>query len=249
MSEAIGNLLEVFVSIQGEGIHLGEKQLFVRMFGCNLRCAYCDTPLGDQPPKDFPVDLPGFTRRIANPLPADKLAALIAKHFPPDVSCISFTGGEPLHQPEFLEALASQLKRGRYPFSPSSKPRLFLETNGVLPVALEKVHRLFDIIAMDIKLPSVAKCKPFWRQHRRFLSIAPDKTFVKVIVSRSMSDTDFTKAVDIVASVSTRVPFVIQPVWPLDMPGSKLLKLQEKALSRLPDVRIIVQQHEILGLR
>jgi len=255
MSEVSGNVLEVFVSVQGEGIHLGERHLFIRMFGCNLRCAYCDTPLGDEPPEKFPVDLPGMHKRLTNPVPAHRLAALIAKHFPPafrpraqgrvGVSCISFTGGEPLYQPEFLSALASQFKS----LISSVPPRLFLETNGVLPDALEKVHPLFDIIAMDIKLPSVSRCEPFWQEHRRFLSIAPQKTFVKVIVSRGMVDADFVKAMDVVASVSAGVPLVIQPVWPLDISGSRLMKLQEKALSRLSDVRIIVQQHEILGLR
>jgi organic radical activating enzyme len=245
MSEVSGNLLEIFVSVQGEGIHLGERHLFVRMFGCNLRCSYCDTPLGDEPPKEFPVDLPGIARRLANPVPAHVLAALIVEHLPKGISCISFTGGEPLHQPDFLRALASGLKS----LAKSVLPRFFLETNGALPSVLESVHPLFDVIAMDIKLPSVSKCEPLWDAHRRFLSIAPAKTFVKVVVGRGMADSDFTKAVDIVASVDAGVTFVIQPVWPLEVSSSRLIQLQEKALSRLSDVRIIVQQHEILGLR
>ena len=37
-------LLEVFSSLQGEGTHLGERQIFVRFGGCNLCCDYCDEP-------------------------------------------------------------------------------------------------------------------------------------------------------------------------------------------------------------
>ncbi|MBI2447469.1 MAG: 7-carboxy-7-deazaguanine synthase QueE, partial [Candidatus Omnitrophica bacterium] len=34
---------EIFSSIQGEGLYLGKRQIFVRFYGCNMRCAYCDT--------------------------------------------------------------------------------------------------------------------------------------------------------------------------------------------------------------
>ena len=37
-------LVEVFSSIQGEGMLVGHRQVFVRTYGCNLRCTYCDSP-------------------------------------------------------------------------------------------------------------------------------------------------------------------------------------------------------------
>ncbi|PLX95348.1 MAG: 7-carboxy-7-deazaguanine synthase QueE, partial [Desulfuromonas sp.] len=37
-------MIELFSSIQGEGVFLGERQAFLRLAGCNLDCAYCDTP-------------------------------------------------------------------------------------------------------------------------------------------------------------------------------------------------------------
>ena len=37
------NLLEIFSSIQGEGVLVGCRQIFLRFPDCNLNCRYCDT--------------------------------------------------------------------------------------------------------------------------------------------------------------------------------------------------------------
>ncbi len=40
---AIFDVVEKFVSINGEGQHAGELAVFIRLRGCNLSCSYCDT--------------------------------------------------------------------------------------------------------------------------------------------------------------------------------------------------------------
>ena len=36
-------VVEIFDSIDGEGIRAGAPATFIRLAGCNLRCTYCDT--------------------------------------------------------------------------------------------------------------------------------------------------------------------------------------------------------------
>lgn len=41
----IFKITEIFYSIQQEGVHCGKPAIFIRFFGCNLTCSFCDEPL------------------------------------------------------------------------------------------------------------------------------------------------------------------------------------------------------------
>lgn len=91
-----GNMLpvaETFLSIQGEGKLVGVPSFFVRLSGCNLRCAWCDTPYASWNPE-------GDTRSIG---------ALVGEARASGARHAVITGGEPMMFP-LLPALTRALR-------------------------------------------------------------------------------------------------------------------------------------------
>jgi organic radical activating enzyme len=101
-----GRISEVFESVQGEGLYFGEKQIFVRFFGCNLSCKFCDTKLN----------------RFLEYEPQELFEEL--KLYQDVYHSISFTGGEPLLQKDFLKQVLQLTQKEGY--------KNYLETNGTL---------------------------------------------------------------------------------------------------------------------
>ncbi len=236
---------EIFSSVQGEGPCVGRRQIFLRFAGCNLKCAYCDTPVDPSPScrceltpgkKDFTL--------LANPLTPVQAAGAVAKLNPKIHHSLSLTGGEPLLHAEFLLELI--------PFLPEFRRGIYLETNGSLPRELSRIIHLVDLVAMDIKLPGTAGLPPLWEKHREFLTVARQKqVFVKIVVDEKTALEEFDRAVGLVKEAG-EIPLIIQPVTrPDGKPGigpERLLLFQERALGSLSDVRVIPQVHKMLGV-
>src|SRR6202012_5004030 len=74
-------LIEIYKSVQGESSFAGLPCIFVRLAGCNLRCAWCDSE---------------YTFTGGYKLTEDQVVAEIEKLAP--VRLIEFTGGEPMLQ-------------------------------------------------------------------------------------------------------------------------------------------------------
>lgn len=75
-------VIEIFRSLQGEGIHTGWPAIFIRLAGCNLRCHFCDTDFETNRREETYLDLVDQVMRLAGR----------------DVGLIVITGGEPMLQ-------------------------------------------------------------------------------------------------------------------------------------------------------
>ena len=185
-----GKISEVFKSIQGEGPYQGNLQVFVRFFGCNLKCSFCDTKLDR------------YNEKTVLELLED---ICVYK----DYHSLSLTGGEPLLQLDFFREFAQTLKR--------KNKIVYLETNGTLCQNLKKIIDYVDIIAMDFKLPSSAGMKSHWQEHKQFLTIAKKKEiFVKAVVNHGTLIEDIFSSINIIKEVNPETMFILQPENPFE---------------------------------
>ncbi len=89
---------EIFYSLQGEGGLTGVPSVFVRTSGCNLRCAWCDTPYASWNPEGEVMSVPAILAAVQS--------HAAARH-------VVLTGGEPMIAKEIRE-LARELAALQY---------------------------------------------------------------------------------------------------------------------------------------
>lgn len=133
LSDQTNPLLDVhsiWSTIQGEGPFAGMPAIFVRFFGCTLKCPRCDTD---------------YTSSRTTMSPDDLLSEILstARHAP---ELIVFTGGEPFRQPHIaLEEFAYK--------SMTLMPacHLQIETNGTIGIP-EKIRHYMNALRVSITL-------------------------------------------------------------------------------------------------
>lgn len=230
MDKNVSNIVEIFSSIQGEGLYAGCRQIFVRLAGCNLECKFCDTDHNSQ-------------KTIQSEDLIEKIMELngINHH------SISLTGGEPLLHAEFLGQFLEKFK-SQFPGL-----KIYLETNGTLPDELAKICRYVDIISMDIKIESSTGQPLLFEAHKEFIRVAESfnkELFVKVVVGQNTNESEISQVKELLKTSKNKTSLILQPLYEgesgVTISSAQLMEIQGKFLKDIEDVRIIPQLHKYL---
>jgi len=232
---------EIFTSIEGEGIFVGRKTLFIRFSGCHLKCRWCDTKYA------LPIDS-GTDYQI------DEIKVLIIKELQPFTYKVNFTGGEPLLQTEAVIELADFIKK-------QTNLKTYMESSCFDSELFSKVLPYIDICKIEFKtddskvvedeeydnlILNEIKCLE--------LAVQSNKaTYIKIVVTNSTNLESFK---NLVYNISKKIKasdilgFIIQPSFAIDQPTvNKLLDTYDIVQPMFPEVRIIPQLHKEIGAR
>ncbi|MBP3790504.1 MAG: 7-carboxy-7-deazaguanine synthase QueE [Methanobrevibacter sp.] len=227
-------IIEIFSSFQGEGLWIGERQIFVRFAGCNLNCNYCDT-------NDSKSTKSGIL------MTPQEVLEEINKILTPDCKTISFTGGEPSLYPEFISEV-----------SKSTDLNIMLETNGTLPENIDSIERL-DMVSLDIKLPEHFDGEfdeSIFLNEIKSLNLLISKSknvYCKVVILPSTKIKSFKEVVEKLSqniSNKSNLKIIIQPSSPLGEWKDINFKLFEfsEVVGQYFEVSTIPQIHKILDI-
>ena len=165
-------VVEIFDSIDGEGIRAGKTATFIRLAGCNLRCSYCDTLyalFGESEPCEY------------TEMTVDEILSKVNAAY----KRVTLTGGEPLLPLDSARLVARLLQKGY---------EVNIETNGAVDITefsakIPDTSNMFYTI--DYKLPSSGMTdKMIWNN---FLNLRPNDV-IKFVVG-SDEDVNMMKAV------------------------------------------------------
>ncbi len=227
-------IIEIFSSFQGEGLLIGQRQIFVRFAGCNLNCSYCDT-------NDSKSEKSG---KLMTP---QQVTDEINKLLTPDCRTISFTGGEPSLYPDFINEV-----------SKLTELNIMLETNGTLPDNIDLIDRL-DMVSLDIKLPEHFDGDfdvEIFSNEIKSLNLLMAKSinvYCKVVILPSTKIKSFKEVIKKLSdniSSKSNLQIIIQPSSPLTEWKDLNFKLFEfsEIVGQYFEVSTIPQIHKILDI-
>jgi organic radical activating enzyme len=240
-NKARARVSEIFTSIEGEGIFVGKKTLFIRFSGCHLKCRWCDTKYA------LPLDS-GTDYQI------DEIKDLIIKELQPFTYKVNFTGGEPLLQTEAVIELADFVKK-------QTNVKTYLESSCFDSELFSKVLPYIDICKIEFKTDDskVVEDEEYDNlilNEIKCLELAVESnkaTYIKIVVTNSTNLESFK---NLVYNISKKIKpsdilgLIIQPSFGIDQPTvNKLLDTYDIVQPMFPEVRIIPQLHKEIGAK
>ena len=215
----------IYRATEGEGVHIGIPQIFVRYQGCHIGCINCDTK------ETWDFD-PAFTKSLDEVMEAiEVLSQNVIKR-------VSITGGDPLHPSHVpsLIALVKELKARNF----------FVNVEAAGTRLVKEVFDIVDFISYDFKTPST-NVRTSKELLSKFIQGYGHKAQIKAVVSDKK---DFEATFDayhfVKEHMNPMIPWCLTPCYE---PGEEfpmnrfqhVIKLNESF--GLP-FRVIGQQHK-----
>lgn len=215
----------IYRATEGEGIHIGIPQIFVRFQGCNIGCVNCDTK------ETWDFD-PIFTKSL------DEVMERIEVLSQNQIKRVSITGGDPLHPTHVpaVVALVKELKERNY----------FVNIEAAGTRIVKEVFDLVDFVSYDYKTPST-EVKTSKELLLKFVDAYSHKAQVKAVVADKK---DFEATYDAFHFVKTSfkndVPWCLTPCYE---PGEAFPMNRFQQVVQLNEnfglpFRVIGQQHK-----
>jgi len=215
-------VVETFHSLQGEGLQAGRSAFFIRLAGCTVGCAWCDT-------KHSWPQLSHPDRSLA------ELASEAATAAGTGAAFVVITGGEPLHHG--LDPLCQALREATASADwPHGLP-LHLETSGVDPLSGR-----FDWITLSPKRhrPPTSELLGACQELKVVVEQAEDLDFAEAMARAALA-----AANPQMEAGGTPPHLLLQPAW--GNPTGEALALA--FVQSHPTWRLSLQSHKWLGVR
>lgn len=215
----------IYRATEGEGIHIGIPQIFVRFQGCHIGCVNCDSKeTWDFDPATI-TTLDDVMEKI------EVLSQDIIKR-------VSITGGDPLHPshiPSVIE-LIRELKKRNY----------FINIEAAGTRVVKEVFDAVDFISFDVKTPST-QVKTSSELLLKFINEYGDKAQIKAVVADKKDFETVYEAFHFVKTSGGKVvPWCLTPCFE---PAEKFPMMRFQYVVKLNEdfglpFRVIGQQHK-----
>lgn len=215
---------EIFDSIDGEGIRAGKLCTFIRTFGCNLRCSYCDSMYAvEKQYSDKPIREMGI----------NEILSRVNRNY----RRVTLTGGEPLLFPDSVK-LVSRLCEMDYEVN--------IETNGSCDiVAFRDLIRNNEnmFFTIDFKLPSSGEM--YSMRLSNFESLRENDVLKLVIGSEEDLSVALGVSRDVIEKYGDKAPHIfVGVVFGSFELSDVIAEFMKDPL--LKDVRFQIQMHKVI---
>lgn len=216
-------VVEIFKSIQGEGTLIGSPMVFIRLWGCNMACTWCDTRYSWAP------EFKEITKR--EDYTPEELAKFLLRTYS-EVTWFNFTGGEPSLWDKDIQQTTILLQ--------SKSKKVCIQTNGK---EWKEIFTILDKVCMDIKCPKSGE-----KSDLRSITKLRAQDELKFVLE---SKEDILFAKEIIENYPSKGTIIIQPVLlsqePLQTYYDRIrLLISEFDSLPIEKVRILPQLHQLL---